>query len=458
MEISKKDWTLTLFLVVLAIQGILLLTSAPTFSYLMDDWEYHETFASVSGLLVSLSSEIIRFFELGRFTPVKVLYDGIKWTFLPWNPYAFVVVNLAVVFLVASVLARLFPDDRHKSSDKPVQQRPFLVFLILLLSQLPFLQITRLNSVGEGLLCIWILLGFSFLKRKQLIKSGCFFVLAALTKEPGTMGFFAASYFLWKQRQTKHAVSFLLSGLCLVVLFWWIKSRGTYLAHYGKSTEVFLENARLMALRLGLGFFPFCGFIFLSQSLSQARKTTPLESALLFFSALYGACLIPLSVAHYLLPPVVIGPLYWVGARVIRGRYFRGMAILYLLSLTFVTVRFVQFCRAQAEVSVFVPALREKISSTNDDLWILNAPELVIYLKKALPSYQTKIVYSGNPDSLGESFVSTRRHKTIHVIEFIYHFGPIDKATLLPGKWNPEKTVFESEKPGIWRWTGYVIK
>lgn len=368
-----------------------------TFSYLMDDHEYFRILKAPAHFWDVFLSELQRFYHLGRFTPVKLIYNIVKWRWLPESPEFFGLCNFLINVLVAGAGSLLVVEKCGVSRKSFL--KIFLWALAFLMAQVCWLQTFILNSPGESLLTLWVLIGFYLISKSKnsmadQFGARVFFLLAALTKEPGAFVFFASAF---QNRGLAPRYSFfrffdLFLGIGLTASFWFIKHKGSYLGNYGGDGSRILLQAVQIAFRVGAGILPLLAAILLGSNLKDTKNILNKFSGLLLFSFLYALAIAPQSSAHYLLPPVTVG--FWIlGLANLLNLDFSKTPVkiyswffIWIFCFSISQKRFFEFASAQSQANHLIQSTIENPSRST--VFFLNAPEAVDNLKaSSVPAY-----------------------------------------------------------------------
>lgn len=281
-------------------------------SMFMDDTLYNTWMPKSENLFVAIREEVIGYWKLGRFYPVKYLANLLKWRFLPNDPYVFRYFNFGV-FLLASgfsaAAAMRAVGCRLGSSSLAM----FVFLLGSVFLHKPLLETISLNPLGETWVFFFFSIGSFFFFSRGVAGpwiARLFFLLVALSKEPAAIVFLAASAFhcflAWREPhgRKRHlfqaavdlAIFAFFLGLALYVMSQGSFTKGAYF-----SSTPWMRYARdftYKIARYAVWASPFVLFFLLSwrrllglADPSQAR----IAGAAVFYSVMAGGYLVFMS-------------------------------------------------------------------------------------------------------------------------------------------------------------------
>lgn len=417
-------------------------------SMFMDDTIYNGWMPKVASIGQTIQDEIKAYWSLGRFYPVKYLANLLKWKYLPNDPYAFRYFNFAIFLLFSSALAAAVI-----RAAKPSHERAnWGLFLFLLggaLLHKPLLETISLNPIGETWVCLFFALGAACLLSPSFLLSAIvarlFFVLAAMSKEPAALVFFASAgrYALlaWREEgKRKQHLAQALVDLALFVFFLSLAVSVMRQASFTRDTYfntpwlLYARDFAYKVARYSLWTAPFLlGFAFCwRQILGRLRESKKFSANATFFFLMGSSYLvfmstqgrvayqeIPASIALFGLYGLITAELFQSGAATsLLRRHGPLLAAVFSLSLLISVGRWERFVRGIVEPRRAV----ENLMQTSGEMSLFvpiseMEGHLALMAKELNPSAK---IFPINAN-LAES--KARATGRIYVMEFPYYMG-----------------------------------
>jgi hypothetical protein len=473
------SWLLGAIGSLLLLGFLVVFTNIPwEWSLFMDDTAYNTWMPKVEDLGAAIQKEIRSYWGLGRFYPVKYIANLIKWKYLPNDPTIFRYFNFSV-FLVSSSLVAITALRIATPNGKRLLPALFIFLLGSVFLHKPLLETISLNPIGETWVFLFFGLGSFFLFSENLVGryflSRLFFVLAAMSKEPAALVFFASSahyaYFAWKTPGKRKIYT--LQALIDLALFSFFLSLAIYVmmqAAFTRSTYfntpwlLYGRDFMYKGARYALWTSPFVAIFLLSRhSLFDVLKNgeKKLVAAIAFFSIFGFSYLvfmstqgrvayqeIPASMALYALFSVLTISLFWKieTAEIIR-RW--GAPLLVLLCVSY----FISISRWERFVRGIVEPRRAVTNLLNTGLpltMIIPVGEISGHIQIMIQELNPRakvFEIRENMDSIKKEFVGQ-----VYVFEFPFYMGDLgpEKLARLQASLGPWRSIVDAKSYRIY--------